>query len=320
MTTSEEIVLPAAIRIAVPATAANLGPGFDCLALALELFNCVEIHPPRSSVGVTIEVAGEGAETLAVDDHNLVLQAMRSFASSLGSVLPPFHLRLENAIPLGRGLGSSAAAIVGGLFAAATLLCVDSTPERLLPLALAMESHPDNVVAALYGGLTLGVLDGETALVRHIAVPATLHAVVLSPDVFSSTLETRAVLPASVPRKDAVFNASRCALLVADLAIGRLDGLRIAMQDRLHQPQRGQVFGYLVAAIEAAQAAGAHGAALSGAGTSVIALADDNFEAIAGAMASVAVAHGIHARTMVLPVAYRGAHIVTRLRVPTPVL
>ena len=149
------------------------------------------------------------------------------------------------------------------------------------------------MAAALYGGLTIGVLDAEGAVVRRLDPPPGLRAVVLVPEGFSGTLESRAVLPREVSRADAVFNTSRCALLAADLALGRLDGLAIAMQDRLHQPQRGaSQFPYLEEAIAAAVAAGAYGAALSGSGSSVLALASPEHEvAVAAALQAVARDH-----------------------------
>jgi homoserine kinase len=298
------------IRVRAPATSANLGPGFDCLALALDLENLIEVRPLAAGP-LTIEVQGEGAEVLARDRSNLVVEAMERLAATAGRTLPPFALRLCNAIPLGRGLGSSAAAIAGGLVVAAALLDLPTDLEILLPVALSLEEHPDNIAAALCGGFTVGVLDGERPIVYRGAPPQGLRAVLLVPDRFASTNESRAVLPTTLPRADAVYNSGRCALLALALAEGRYDLLRVAMQDRLHQPQRGEgSFPYLGAAIAAALAAGAHGAALSGAGSSVVALATENSEAIAAALARVAQEYGLPARTMVLEPAVRGTHRV----------
>ncbi|HWE63600.1 MAG TPA: homoserine kinase [Chloroflexota bacterium] len=299
---------PAPIRVLVPATSANLGPGFDCMAIALDLFTTVEILPPSGSRAITVEVAGEGAETLSTGQDNLVLRAMRLLAGSYNCALPPMHLRVTNAIPLGRGLGSSAAAIVGGLFAGATLLGLPTHLEALLPLALQLEGHPDNIAAALLGGFTIGVLHGESALIRRIDPPPSLAIVLLVPDCFASTLEARAILPETVSRADAIFTASRCALLAADLAAGRLDALSLAMEDRLHQPYRARTFPYLPEAIAAARMAGAYGAALSGAGSSVIALTSARTDDVAAALAAVADRYHLPARTMVLRPEPRGAH------------
>lgn len=301
----------ALLRVLVPATSANLGPGFDCLALALNLFNEVEILPPAGPEGSCIEIAGEGGGRLSTGSDNLVLRAMRTFAAAHGRALPPCRLRLTNAVPLGRGLGSSACAIAGGLVAAASLLGIPADAASLLPLALRLEGHPDNVAAALFGGFTIGVLCEGAALVRRIEPPPSLRAVLLIPDRFASTLEARAVLPDAISRTEAVFTSSRCALLAADLALGRFDALSVAMDDRLHQPQRLRAFPYLTDAIAAAREAGAYGAALSGAGSAVIALTGERAEpVVAAALATVARRHELPARTRVLRPEPRGAHVI----------
>ena len=297
-----------AIRVRAPATSANLGPGFDCLAVALDLHNTVEVTAGEPGSGLRIEVQGEGRGSVACDASNLIMVAMERLAASQGLALPrDLHLRLENRIPLGRGLGSSAAAIAGGLLAAALLMDVPALPGALLPVALGLESHPDNVVAALWGGFTIGVLDGPEAVVRRFDPPQGLLAVLLVPDAFVSTALSRGVLQAQVGRGDAVYNASRCALLVADLLQGRFDGLRVAMQDRLHQPQRAASFPYLDAAIDAALMAGAHGAALSGSGSSVLALAPPHAApAVAAALRAVAARYELRASTPVYALDARG--------------
>lgn len=298
---------PESFVVRVPATSANLGPGFDCLGIALTLHNTIEVLPGSAAGEALVEITGEGAGILPSGPENVVVRAMCALADSAGAALPSCRIRLHNRIPLGRGLGSSAAAIVGGIFAAAILLGISTDPEVLLPVALRLESHPDNVAAALFGGLTLGVLAGGRTIVRRFDAPPDLRAVLLIPDQFSSTHESRAVLPAAVERADAIFNAGRCALLFSDLSRGRLDALTIAMQDRLHQPQRASTFRYLNDAIDAAIAAGAHGAALSGAGSSVIALATDHPDRVAAALAEVAQRYRIPATTCILHPESRGA-------------
>ena len=299
--------------VLAPATTANLGPGFDCLALALDLHNTIEVLPAAGSMEPLVVIEGEGTAILSGVEANLVLRAMRHLEARLGRSLPPFRLGQRNHIPLGRGLGSSAAAIAGGLVAAATLLGASTVPDALLPFALELESHPDNVAAALYGGLTIGVLDAGGAVVRRLDPPSGLRAVVLVPEGFSGTLESRAVLPREVARADAVFNTSRCALLAADLALGRLDSLAVAMQDRLHQPQRGAAqFPYLEEAIADAVGAGAYGAALSGSGSSVLALVAPAHEvAVAAALEAVARRHQLPARMLLLSPAAEGARVTS---------
>jgi homoserine kinase len=312
------VVPPARVVIRVPATSANLGPGFDCVGLALALHNTIDVIPTRSDGPWTVEIAGEGREALPASIENLVVRSMQRLADWHGLALRSCRVRLTNGIPLGRGLGSSAAAIVGGLAAAARLLALPATPEDLLPIALSLESHPDNVVAALYGGLTLAVPVGDRVLVRRFDPPEALRAILLIPDRFSSTTATRAALSPMVHREDAVYTAGRCALLISDLALGRFDALAAAMEDRLHQPQRARVFSYLPETVQAALAAGAAGAALSGAGSSVIALATGHFEAIAQAMARVAERHHVAATTCTVDLESAGAHQVPAGVEPQP--
>ena len=298
-----------AIRVSAPATSANLGPGFDCLAVALDLHNTVEVLAGERGSGLRIDVQGEGHATVARDASNLIVVAMERLAAGHGLPLPrDLHLRLDNRIPLGRGLGSSAAAIASGLLAGAALLQRPAAPEALLLVALGLESHPDNVVAALWGGFTIGVLDHAGPIVRRVEPPTDLLAVLLVPEAFVSTALSRGVLAPRVERSDAVFNASRCALFVADLLQGRLEGLRTAMQDRLHQPQRAANFPYLDAAIEGALEAGAFGAALSGSGSSVIALAPRRAApAVAEALSAAAARYELRASTPVYALSARGA-------------
>jgi homoserine kinase len=190
---------------------------------------------------------------------------------------------------------------------AALLLGVPHDRDALLSAVLDMEGHPDNIVAALWGGFTLGVMDGGNPVVERIEPPAGLRAVLLIPEVPSSTVESRAALPAVTSRGDAVFNASRVGLMVYAMAQDRRDVLRVAMADRLHHPYRGQAFRYLLPCIEAAIQAGAHGASLSGAGSAVIALASDRFEQIEAALARVAEEFGVMAQTYTIALDTEGA-------------
>ena len=215
---------------------------------------------------------------------------------------------MHNRIPLGRGLGSSAAAIAGGVMVASLLLGLPCDPAALLPVGLDLEGHPDNIVAALWGGFTLGVMNGTGAVVQRIVPPADLRAVLLIPDASSSTALSRAALPGEVSRADAIFNAGRVGLMVHAIEEDRRDLLQVAMADRLHQPYRGEGFRYLAPAIDAAIQAGAHGAALSGAGSSVIALASSDFGQVEAAFARIAEQFGITARTCTLALDTAGAH------------
>ena len=296
------------LRIVAPATSANLGPGFDSLALALNVWNSIDIRLGGTDCPRITAIEGEGRNNLERDGRNLVLLAMHRLAAEAERRLPPCEITLNNTIPLGRGLGSSAAAIAGGLVAAAALLQLDASPQALLPVALGLEGHPDNVVAALHGGFTVGVLARGEPRVLCVLPSEDLRAVLLIPEIFAGTLESRQTLPAAVSRSDAVFNGGRCALLALAIRERRWDLLAVAMEDRLHQPQRALTFPYLDEAIAAARAAGAHGAALSGSGSSLIALCTGHEEAVASAMVGAAAHHGLAARARILTISAEGAH------------
>lgn len=252
------------VTVTVPATTANLGPAFDCLALALSLRNRVTISPARRWQ-VTVE--GEGAGLLPEDESSLVVQAMAHLARAVDKPLPPLQLLQHNEIPVGSGLGSSAAAVLAGMLAADALLESHLPQPEILALATELEGHGDNVAAALYGGLVL--VAGEE-IVRLPCAP--LAAVVVLPAVTLSTRAARAALPAAVPLADAVFNVGQTGLLLHALAQGDQAQLARAMADRLHQPYRAPLIPGLDNALAAARAAGG-AACLSGAGPSLIAFA-----------------------------------------------
>ncbi len=223
------------LEVRVPATVANLGPGFDCMALAVDVENTVVLDtdaPP----GVVIE--GEGAGELPEDGSNLVVRTMALLAGQVGAKLPPFGLRCSNRIPLERGLGSSAAAVVAGLFLADELLAAGLSEARLLEFAVDLEGHADNVAAALHGRIALAYLTTAGWKVETLAPAAALRPVLLVPEHERvSTQDARRVLAPEVPRSDASFNAGRAALLVLALT-ERPDLLGVALEDRLHQQAR----------------------------------------------------------------------------------
>jgi homoserine kinase len=264
------------VHVRVPASSANLGAGFDALGLALALYNEVEAS---ESDAVTLAIQGEGADRLAGNERNVVVRGVRMAYEAAGRPFRGCVLACVNRIPLARGLGSSAAAWVGGLVAGNALLGAPVDRAALLALAARAEGHPDNVAAALLGGLTVAC--GGPAGVRAVSlpVPPGLHWIVLVPEVSSATAEARAALPASVPHADAVFNVQRVALLLASLQAGRVDLLPFAFEDRLHEPYRARLFPWMAAVTEAARAAGALGCVLSGAGPSLLAVAGEDVEA-----------------------------------------
>jgi homoserine kinase len=293
--------------VQVPASTTNLGPGFDALGLALRLYNRVGVERAGD---LAVDVEGEGARSLPRDSRNLAYRAASRCLAEAGEEAVPLAIRLENRIPVGRGLGSSAAAIVGGLVAANALARTPLPPERLLRLALELEGHPDNVTPALLGGFQVACAVEGRVLHQRLPLPPDLRAVLAIPDRELSTEKARAALPAFVPRRDAVFNLGRLALLLGALVTGDLDALGAAMEDRLHQPYRAPLMPGFEAAVAAARAAGAAGACLSGAGTTVLALASGDESAIGEAMCAAFADHGVNARALCLPFDEHGAQVV----------
>jgi homoserine kinase len=292
------------IDVRVPATSANLGPGFDVLGLALGLYN--EIGYDEAD-RVTVAIEGEGAGRLDPGAGNVVARAARMAYETAGRPFPGAAIRCVNRIPPARGLGSSAAAWVGGLVAANAMLGLPLDRDALLALACRAEGHPDNVAAALLGGLTVSCVSGEGVCAVSLPVPADLLWVVLVPDTESSTPEARAILPQTVTRADAVFNLQRMGLLLAALASGRLAALGVAMEDRLHEPQRQALFPWMAAARRAALEAGALGCVLSGSGPSLLAVVRGGAEPVARAMEGALTAAGVGGRALPLPVDTTGA-------------
>jgi len=294
------------LTVTVPATSANLGPGFDCLGLALALYNTLEVSPREEGLLVTVE--GEGQGLIAGDLSNMMVQAMQRLFTHAGHSLPGLHLRQINRIPIGSGLGSSAAATLAGLLAANRLLHEPLSPEQLLDMAVAIEGHPDNMAPALYGGLILANREGEQLLVERLPV-ADMRVIVVLPHFALPTAEARAVLPPHVPFADAVFNLGRVGLLVRSLGEGNYEQLATAMHDRLHQPYRLSLIPGMQTAFEAARAAGARGVALSGAGPGVIAFAPTAHEIIAAAMQHTFAKAGLESRSWILRIDREGSQV-----------
>lgn len=296
------------VHVRVPATSANLGPGFDALGLALALYNEVEASEADA---VTVTLDGEGAGQLPTGADNVVARGVRLAFEAAGRPFKGAALRCTNRIPTARGLGSSAAAWVGGLVAGNALAGGALTTEALLALAARAEGHPDNVAAALLGGLTVSCPDAASAVSAiSLPVPDGLAWVVLVPAVTSSTAEARAVLPPTVPRADAVFNVQRVALLLAALQTRRREALAAALDDRLHQPYRCALFPWMGAVADAARRAGALGCVLSGAGPSLLAPVAGDGAAVSAAMEAALRAAGVDGRARAYAVDTAGATIV----------
>ncbi|HVE64166.1 MAG TPA: homoserine kinase [Mycobacteriales bacterium] len=258
----------APVRVRVPATSANLGPGFDSLGLALALYDDVVVRIADS--GLHVDVAGEGAEDLPRDKRHLVVRAVRAAFDALGGQPRGLEVVCANRIPQGRGLGSSAAAIVAGITAARHLVLGGMTDHDALALAVALEGHPDNVAAALLGGLTVAWSGATDVRATRIGLHPDLCAVVLVPNSRSSTAKARRMLPETVPHADAAWSAGRAALLVE--AVSRTPDLLFdATEDVLHQPYRAEAMPRTAALLRSLRGKGV-AAAISGAGPSLIAL------------------------------------------------
>lgn len=293
---------------------ANLGPGFDILAMALQLQNEVVAQarpgqPLTVSVSTAEPAAAQGESAPSLDPrHNRVAAAYTAACDRLGvtSGERGAELRCTNAIPMGRGLGSSAAAALSGILAAVALHRAPWGETEILACATELEGHPDNAAAALLGGLVICAPDSPP---QRCDVPEELHALVLLPHATLSTTEARRVVPQSFSRQDAVFNAARCALLVRALLTADHAGLRTAMEDRWHQRQRAQLLPGLAELIEAAYAAGAAGACLAGAGPSVLGLTAVAPERVASGMRAAAERLGMAAELLHLRPRNFGARV-----------
>lgn len=303
------------VRAKVPATSANLGPGFDVLGVALDLFNEVEMIGWSESHGVSLqmEIRGEGASRLPDDDRNLLVRMARKILDRRVKRLKVLEVRLLNRIPLARGLGSSSAAIVGGLVAANAVCPRPLDRDDLLRMAVEEEGHPDNVAPALFGGLCVATVDdGDVRCVawRDKKLFEGLRAVVCVPAFELSTDTARAALPETVSRRDAVFNESRTALLLSALKDRRHDLIGVAMEDRLHQPYRKKLIPGWDDVLAAAKRAGAYGVCLSGSGPTILALSRaGKAPSVGRAMSAAFAKHRIAAKALDLGFDLKGARI-----------
>lgn len=271
------------IKIRVPATTANMGPGFDSIGMAFKLYNHIWVEEmPEGANGLTIEIKSN-QDGIPKDETNLIYTSMQRFYIEAGITkpMPPIKITQEDYIPMTRGLGSSAACIVGGLFAANELSGAGLSKHELAVMAAKIEGHPDNSTPAILGGIVVGALNGES--LDYIKIDSSrlvqdkLSFSVMIPDFRLSTEKARGVLPPSYSMKDAVFNASRSALMVASLLTGDFDKLLTAMDDRLHQPYREKIIPGMQEIFAEAKRLGAKGIFLSGAGPTLIAVNDRPF-------------------------------------------
>ncbi len=257
------------IHIAVPATSANMGPGFDSIGIAVKLYNHIWVE--EIPEGVEVIVKKEQPIPIPKDENNLIIQTMRYFYDRMGLTMPGVRLYQEDDIPMVRGLGSSAACIVGGLLAANALAGEPCSREELSQIAAGLEGHPDNSNPALFGSMVVGAIGDKMYHVR-LELPDDLLFAIMVPDFPVSTEKARSVLPDSYSRKDMVFNASRAALLVASVLAKNYENLAMAMDDCVHQPYRSALIPHMEDIFAKAKECGALGAYLSGAGSTLMAV------------------------------------------------
>jgi homoserine kinase len=270
------------VHVRVPATSANLGPGFDTLGIALSFYDDLEVTATADNK-IHIDVEGEGKGQVPLDETHLVVKVILETFKRFKQTAPGLHLKAINRIPHGRGMGSSGAAVVAGLMAAKGLLqgIVEITDKDLLDLATEFESHPDNVAPALFGGLSIAWEDESGPHTKKLSVHRGVSPLVLVPKNEMSTALARSMQPESVPHEDAVFNVSRSALLVAAM-VQSPELLLAATEDRLHQNYRAAAMPETDELIRLLRSNG-HAAVVSGAGPSVLVLASDPAERLRAA-------------------------------------
>ena len=292
--------------IKIPATSANLGSGFDSIGLAIDLWNSVTVK----NGPFQIKLNGFGEGELPLDQNNLVYKSFSRLFQEIGETIPQVSIECENQIPISRGLGSSSAALVGGLYAANIFAGNPLSKFDLLNLAAQMEGHPDNVAPAILGGIQIGVYDDQNLITSSVNYPPNISLVLYVPDSIMPTDNARNILEDQVSRKDVVFNLGRFGMLVNSLSNGDLSNLKFATQDLLHQPQRQQLFFPMKNIIKGALDAGAYGAFLSGAGSTIIAITDSREYTIGYEMADAAMKSGIEGNIVVSTIVNQGVHLI----------
>ena len=296
-------------KITVPASTANLGAGFDCLALALQCYLSVtgELIDTNSPWQLTLE--GEGAASLPANEQNFIIQVAQQVAQALSVHLPSLHLTINNQIPLSRGLGSSAAAITAGIAIVEAVMAQELRATKFYQLATRFEPHADNLAAARSGGFTLACqAENGNFITLKQPWPPEIQALVAIPEFELATTQARAVLPTSYSREAAIFNIQHALLLQGALAQGHYHLLTEALKDRIHQPFRAPLVPGLVEALQLSMP-GLLGVVLSGAGPTLLALATDNFSAIAQELIAIFATYQLGAQTTCLEIDQQGRKI-----------
>jgi homoserine kinase len=290
-------------KLRVPASSANLGPGFDALGLALDIRLECRFRP---SGVLSIQATGRDADQISTGQDNLIWQTALAVALDTGGQLPPIELIIDNQIPIGKGLGSSAAALTAGVLIADRVLGLNWKPLRILDEAARIEGHPDNVAACVLGSIVASAVDsGGVARAVRLELPERFAVAVVVPDFVLPTIQARGVLPDTYSRQDAIFNVQRSALLIAALATGSAHAFPTALEDRLHQPYRLALVPGLEEILKL-RAPGLLGCALSGAGPSVLVFYERGYESVCDLVRQVFRIHGHDSETLLTEIADRG--------------
>jgi len=295
------------MQVRVPASSANLGPGFDALGLALGIYLTCRFE---KAAALSIRVRGRDAAQISTAEDNLIWQTALAVAKDVGDTLPPIALEIDNDIPLGKGLGSSAAALTAGVVIADHLLGLHWKPHRILDEAARIEGHPDNVAASVLGSIVASAADpGASVRAVRVEMPESYAVAVVVPDFMLPTREARTVLPQSYSKQDAVFNVQRSALLVAALATGTTSAFPAAFEDRMHQPYRYPLVPGLEEIVKL-RAPGLLGCALSGAGPSILVFYERGSQQVCDLVRQIFELHGHKSETLCVPIARHGFELI----------
>ncbi|WP_196603966.1 homoserine kinase [Pectinatus haikarae] len=294
------------VKVQVPATTANCGPGFDALGIACNIYNELELTLFRENK-LEIEISGEGTGYLPENDKNLIWKVVKSVVEKTDAAYEGAQIKMHNNIPLSRGLGSSAAAIVAGITAANCALGEPFDRQSVLEMATALEGHPDNVAPAIFGGMTVSLCEQNVVKTLSFLPKIDLKMIVAVPEFFLSTKKARKALPEFVSMSDAVFNVAHVSSLIAAMCTGNVDVLSHSFNDKLHQPYRADLIPGMYEVFDAAKAAGALGTAISGAGPSLIAFAVHEEEQIGRAMVAAFSKYQVDSHYLILDIDNKGA-------------
>ncbi len=296
------------MRVKIPATTANIGPGFDCLGMALSLYNTIEFEQLPENGIYQLSAQGESADEVSLNEDNLVYQVYKQTLLAAHAPVYGVKMHFDNQIPFARGLGSSSAAIIGGAMVANTFLNGRLSNEEILSIAMTFEGHPDNIAPALLGGAVLsGIRDDNTIFYQKITPPKSLHCTLIVPDYPLETAKAREVLPKTVSMSDAVYNISRTALLIDGLHRGDVAQIAQAMTDKLHQPYREPLIKGMKTISQKAAEAGALATVISGAGPTLLLVSD--YELPAEKIAPVLQQLAINGRILSLKPSLVGAEV-----------